>query len=204
MTTEEPTDLEEEHRLVQQLKVGDMNAADSFVRKYRSILRGVIARVLDNDCDIDEVLNDSLLQILKTIATFDPTSGRLLGWSIVISRRRALDRVRRIRSYRGATDRYELEYGEGERHARVPKWRDTCNASDDVGARHERVLEHLYSALITDDQRECLIRHWLRGMSQRDIAEELSAPLGTVKTRLELGFAVLQSLALADPVLTFE
>ena len=65
--------------------------------------------------------------------------------------------------------------------------------------RHTRLKELVYSVLIPDEQRECLLLHWFEAMSQRDIAEKLHIPLGTIKTRLELGFNTLSELVCRDP-----
>jgi RNA polymerase sigma-70 factor (ECF subfamily) len=53
----------------------------------------------------------------------------------------------------------------------------------------QQIREHLQK--LPDAQREAVRLTFFQGLSQREIAARLSVPLGTVKTRIELGMRKL-------------
>jgi RNA polymerase sigma-70 factor (ECF subfamily) len=103
---------------------------------------------------------------------------------VTIARRRAIDRLRRRQAYCRVRDRYQKRVIQ-----QVP---NTPREADDVFASNDlrrflrgcmRVLPRL--------QREALELAFFKGLSHREIATVTRAPLGTVKTRLELGLQKL-------------
>lgn len=67
------------------------------------------------------------------------------------------------------------------------------------GPGPDRVAVHRALAQLPLPQREALVLHHLHGLSVAEIADEVSAPTGTVKARLSRGRAALAAL-LNDPV----
>ena len=61
-------------------------------------------------------------------------------------------------------------------------------------------LEQVTDALaqLPVNQREAMSLAYFRGLSHRQIAEELAEPLGTVKTRIRLGLQTLRKIMLND------
>src|SRR5215213_8070286 len=69
-------------------------ALEELYRRYRSMLRSVINRVMNTDADCDDVLQDVFIQVWNQAESYSSEKGHLLGWLITLARRRALDRVR--------------------------------------------------------------------------------------------------------------
>jgi RNA polymerase sigma-70 factor (ECF subfamily) len=104
---------------------------------------------------------------------------------VTLARRRAIDRLRRRQAYCRAKDRFESEI------ERQPNsW--VRNRIDDDLARADlrRFLERQMNALPVF-QREVIELSFFEGRSHREIAALTGTPLGTVKTRLELGLRKL-------------
>jgi RNA polymerase sigma-70 factor (ECF subfamily) len=115
------------------------------------------------------------------------SSGKPLGWLVTIARRRAIDRVRRHAAYARAIDRFE-GYVESEPFS----WMHNCSTESHTISDIRQFLEKEIRRL-PDFQREALSLSYFSGLTHREIAAQTRAPLGTVKTRLELGLRKLSS-----------
>jgi len=147
-------------------------------------LRGIIDSVVHEKAEADDVLQETLLQIWKEADHYSPKAGKPLGWMVTITRRRAIDRLRRRQAYSDARERYGEQLGQRLRTRRREAY-DTFVLKD-----LRRFLEKCMRTL-PRFQREAVELAFFKGMSHSEIATATHAPLGTVKTRLELGLQKL-------------
>jgi RNA polymerase sigma-70 factor (ECF subfamily) len=107
--------------------------------------------------------------------------GRALGWLITLARRRALDRVRRFQAYHRAEQRLR------DQEENNPLTESHSDGDAEVQSRElaHRLEEAL--AQLPEAQAEAVRMAFQQGLSQRDIVARTGIPLGTVKTRIELG-----------------
>src|SRR6266581_2831510 len=164
-------------------------ALNEFYSRHGSRLKSVIGNVVQEEGEADDVLQDILLQIWREADHYSPKAGKLLAWVVTLARRRAIDRLRRKQAYCRAKDRYEAQLGQQSETAQRPGSDEEIERADLRRFLHQR-LRHLPRY-----QREAIELAFFAGMSHREIAAATRAPLGTVKTRLELGLRKLtQSL----------
>jgi RNA polymerase sigma-70 factor (ECF subfamily) len=161
-------------------------ALEELYRRYRSMLRSVINRVMNSDADADDVLQDVFIQVWNQAQSYSPEKGHLLGWLITMARRRALDRVRQMCAYKNATDRYEKAV-----EPTKPSFYETSTVDREVWKNElqERMDKLMHK--LPEAQRQAVRLTFFQGLSQREIAAHLSVPLGTIKTRIELGMRKL-------------
>jgi RNA polymerase sigma-70 factor, ECF subfamily len=152
--------------------------------RHRQRLRAMIDGVVHEGAETDDVLQEILLQIWKEADQYSPQAGRPLGWMVTIARRRAIDRLRRRQAYSRARERYQKGLVQQARNLRREAY-DPFVLND---LRH--FLEKCILAL-PRLQREAIELAFFKGLSHREIAAATHAPLGTVKTRLELGLRKL-------------
>ena len=165
-------------------------ALNEFYSRHGGRLKSVIGNVVHEEGDADDVLQDILLQIWHEADHYSPNAGKLLGWVVTLARRRAIDRLRRKQAYCRAKERFQ-EYL-NEQPASAP---DNHSFGDDISRSDLRHFLHRRLNVLPRHQREALELAFFAGMSHREIAAVTRAPLGTVKTRLELGLQKLtQSL----------
>ena len=155
--------------------------------RHGKTLKKVIYQVVQDEAEADDVLQESILQIWNEAKSYSSALGKPLGWLVTIARRRAIDRVRRRAAYCRAKDRFEV-YVETEPRS----WLQSCTTEDNAGSDIRQFLEREMNRL-PDFQREALKLSFFNGLSHREIAAHTSTPLGTVKTRLELGLRKLSS-----------
>jgi len=177
-----------EARLIGSLQRGDAHALHGIYAHYRGLLHTVAMNVVHNSCDAEEVLQDVFLHVWNRAESYCAEKGKVTGWMVMLTRRRAIDRLRQQGSYRRATDRYESEYAmenEGAPHAEGA--REACLS--DLRALLKQQLHRLPAA-----QRQVIEMTYFDGLSQREIAASTQLPLGTVKTRIELGLRKLANM----------
>ena len=147
-------------------------------------LRAMIDGVVHEGAETDDVLQEILLQIWREAGRYSPKAGRPLGWMVTIARRRALDKLRRRQAYSRARERYGRGLVQQPRNLRREAY-DPFVLND-----LHRFLEKCIGAL-PRLQREAVQLAFFEGLSHSEIAAATHAPLGTVKTRLELGLRKL-------------
>ncbi|HEY8902932.1 MAG TPA: sigma-70 family RNA polymerase sigma factor [Chthoniobacterales bacterium] len=164
----------------------DEEAMATLYTRYGSVLKAVIMNVLHDETEAEDVLQDVLLQVWDRALSYSPEKGRLLGWLSTVARRRAIDRVRQACAYRRATDRFEVAANHPDKDIDQIHPVEYEAQQDDVRELIDRQLD-----LLPDNQRQAICLAYLEGRSQREIATLTHTPLGTVKTRIELGLKKL-------------
>ncbi len=160
-------------------------ALEELYGRYCKTLKAVVTRVVHEEAEADDVLQEIFLQIWKEAGNYSPKAGRPLGWVVTLARRRAIDRLRRRQAYCRAKERFENQID------RQPDaWVRNRIGTDLIRADLRRFLERQMRSL-PDYQREVIALSFFQGCSHREIAARTGTPLGTVKTRLELGLRKL-------------
>jgi RNA polymerase sigma-70 factor, ECF subfamily len=162
-------------------------ALNELYGRYGQMLRAVIDSLVHEGGEADDVLQEIFLQIWKEANNYSPKAGKPIGWMVTIARRRAIDRLRRRQAYFRAQERYR------EMLERQPKRPRRDSEKTFILGDLRRFLRNRMRSL-PRFQREAIELAFFKGLSHREIAAVTRAPLGTVKTRLELG---LQKLAQA-------
>ncbi len=182
-TTSEPTDEE----LMARVQERDERAIAILYRRHLPLLRTIVGRVLNNDSDVDDQLQEVFLEVWRLAAHYDVEKGKALGWIVTLARRRSIDKLRKKQAYARAQDRLREEPEPAPHHGA-----DEEVAASDTAQIFNRVLATLPAA-----QREALTFAFYRGLSQREIAAHTGIPLGTIKTRLELGLRKVRAAVVA-------
>jgi RNA polymerase sigma-70 factor (ECF subfamily) len=177
--------------LMQELVQHCPGALEELYDRYGPILKAVVLRVVHDETEADDLLQEVLLQVWARAENYSPEKGKPLGWLVTLARRRAIDRLRQRRAYQRATDRYEVEC----KHSRGEPYSDHSVERDIERGDLRTLLDGLMVAL-PEGQREAINLAFFKGMSQREIAHGTGVPLGTVKTRIELGLRKLTAAIL--------
>ena len=152
--------------------------------RYGQMLRTLIDNLVHEGAEADDVLQEIFLQIWKEADNYSPKAGKPIGWMVTIARRRAIDRLRRRQAYFRAQERYrDMLDGQPQRPQRDAEKTFVLSDLRDFLKKRMSNLPRL--------QREAIELAFFNGLSHREIAAATRAPLGTVKTRLELGLQKL-------------
>lgn len=172
-----PTDL----ALMEGIQKGDPEALSVLYDRYNGILKALILRVIHNEAEADDLLQEIFMEIWNQAKNFSAEKGKPLGWMVTLARRRAIDGLRKKQAYARAEERLQTETEQ-----QPDAW--VHNATEEEINFHDtRVLVNRVINTLPVAQQEAINLAFFSGMSQREIAARTGTPLGTVKTRLELG-----------------
>jgi len=172
-----PTDLE----LMRGIQAEDPEALSLLYDRYNGILKALILRVIHNEAEADDLLQEIFMEIWNQAKNFSAQKGKPLGWMVTLARRRAIDGLRKKQGYARAEERLQIET-EQQPDAWVHKATEEEIVIGDTRALLRKVIRAIPPA-----QQQAIDLAFFKGMSQREIAAKTNTPLGTVKTRLELG-----------------
>ncbi|MBQ6292770.1 MAG: sigma-70 family RNA polymerase sigma factor [Lachnospiraceae bacterium] len=80
--------------IIEKLKKRDESGMDELLLHYGPLLRYVIAPILSDERDREEVLQNALMSVWESIGRFDEAKGSWTGWLTAIERNAALNRAR--------------------------------------------------------------------------------------------------------------
>lgn len=169
--------------LMEKITQRQQGALDELYSRYGQTLRRMIGKVVHEESEADDVLQESFLQVWREAASYSPKSGKPIGWVVTIARRRAIDRVRRRTCYRRAKQRFQ--------DATKPIVTGRNPAAAELTNSDLRSFLGRHMQVLPCGQREAIELAYFDGLSQREIAAATQTPLGTVKTRLQLGLRKL-------------
>jgi len=172
-----PTDVE----LMLGIQSGDADALSQLYDRYNGIVKALILRIIRNDTEADDLLQEVFMEIWNQAKNFSAKKGKPLGWMVTLTRRRAIDALRKKQAYARAEERLQAE-PEQQPLAWVQNTTEKEIEAGDTRALMVKVINSLPEA-----QQQVIELAFFQGMSQREIASNTNIPLGTVKTRLELG-----------------
>ncbi len=170
--------------LIHQMAGGDRQAFGLFYDRLAPLAFGLIRRILVNESEAEEVLQEVFWQVWQDAGAYDERRGSPEAWVLNRARSRAIDRVRSIRR-RSETFVAPLDRVAGE-VAADPAGNPAATAADRVSVRSAL-------ALLPDPQRQVIEMAYFGGLTQAEIAQRLGEPLGTVKTRMRMGLERLRS-----------
>lgn len=181
-----------DEELIQALKEQEQEALTELYQRHGSTMKAVILHILHDEAEADDLLIETFMEIWRHAKDYSPEKGKPFAWMITVVRRRSIDRLRKREAYSRAKDRYHDEV-EGSYSAASGKG----NAIKDIVLSDLRKFLNRILDYLPEAQKETLQLVFFQGLSQRQVAARTHTPLGTVKTRLELGMNKMTA-ALAD------
>lgn len=178
--TNRKQDRQAEAALMERVAAKDETAFAELSEKYSALIFSTAFKVLNHYEDTEDVMTEVLNTIWKKADTYHSKKGSLVTWICTTARNRAIDRVRSVQRRSALYDKYEDKI-EGEAPEKRTTGREDLYKSD---AR--RVLQSAVVSL-SPEQREVIELAYFEGLTQKQIAERIDSPLGTVKARIRRG-----------------
>ena len=151
---------------------------------YVNVVYSVSYQVLENKQDAEEVTQDVFLRIWNKSALYNPDKGRFLNWLLTMTRRIAIDNLRRKQRVSQVSNAISLDEKEY-------LW-ETALVYDDLSDL-QRMLTSALQELPTD-YRDAIQLAYFRGMTHTEISQYLNKPLGTIKSHIRQGMEKLRTV----------
>ena len=161
---------------------GDRGALDALLRRHADRLHAVCRRVMGNDADAADALQEAMIAIVRGLARFDGRSA-FSTWAYRVATNACLDELRRRKRRPDPVDDEALDAGAS-----------LGPAADLIDAVGDRADIDAALATLAPDFRAAVVLRDLIGLDYAEIGDILGAPPGTVKSRIARGRAALADL----------
>jgi RNA polymerase sigma-70 factor (ECF subfamily) len=175
--------------LVAQAAGGDERALGELYDRFGGMAFSLACAIVGEHADAEEVVADAFAQVWRSASAFDPARGSVAAWVATIVRTRALDLVRSRKRRARVLEEAAVVTDEGETLVLAPTLEPPDRGAE-VTETSAIVRKSL--AELPAPQRRVIELAYFGGLSQSEIAAQLSEPLGTVKTRMRAGMEKLR------------
>lgn len=184
---DEPDDLQ----LLERIASKDREALNVLYTRYMTPVYSLSLHMLKQPSLAEEVTQDVFLNIWLKADSFNSSRGNPRSWIMSVTHHRVIDVIRSRRRSYTLTDPEGYETLE-----RLPS--TGLSVESEVAQRldRERIMRAL--ATLPENQREVIMLAYYEGFSQSEMAERLSQPLGTIKTRVRLAMQKLKTALQED------
>jgi RNA polymerase sigma-70 factor (ECF subfamily) len=177
----------------EELRKGDKEALAVLFRRYARIVRAVAYRILRDESEADDLLQEVFLFIFRKAALFDASRGSARSWIVQITYHRAIDRRRYLISRRFYSS---LAFG------------DSAIGSTELGteiAFYEQSMEGTFGTAmlkkidesLSEDQRRTIQLHFFQGYTLEEIAARTGQSLGNVRNHYYRGLDRMRKIVFA-------
>ena len=169
-------------QLLARVAVGDKVAFGDLYDEVAPRVFGLVKRLLVDHSQSEEVTQEIFLEVWQSASRFDPNKGGATTWILTMAHRRAVDRVRASQSSRDRDVKIGIRNHETDY--------DNVSSTVETRVEHEKVEKAM--GRLTELQRQAIQLSYYGGYSNSEVAEILSVPTGTVKTRIRDGMIRLR------------
>lgn len=176
-----------EEVLLEKLRQRDQQAFQWLYDQYSAALFGVIVKVVREEEQARDVLQDSFVKIWRNLDSYDASKGRLFTWLLNVARNTAIDALRSSQANNKPSAAKTIHPDADTVHIV-----DRQQSTPPINPAHiglKDVVEKL-----RPDRRQLIDLVYFGGFTHEEAADELGLPLGTVKTRIRAALQELKQL----------
>lgn len=162
------------------LQQGKGEALGILYDRHASLVYGIALKVLKNTQDAEDLTQEIFVKLPHT--GYDPERGGLRTYLAVLTRSRAIDRLRAKQRSQASLAKLRIAQA-----AMTESNGEDSSYSEEMQPAVEQAL-----AQLSENQRRVLDLTYREGLSQTEISQRLDVPLGTVKTWARRGLIKLR------------
>src|SRR5680860_1725727 len=172
--------------LIKEAAAGDAAALETLYDRYSRVVFSFALRIVGDPQIAEEILQEVFFRAWQQGSSFQSNRGSLVTWLLSITHNLSIDEIRK-------RNRRPQKADSAEPEAMLAGMRDESQSVEEevwLGSLRESIVDAMDQ--LPKAQREPIELAYFQGLTQREIAEHLDDPLGTIKTRMRLGMLKLR------------
>lgn len=165
---------------------GESAALEVLYDRYSRIVLSFAMRILGDRQHAEELLQEVFLRMWRQARNYSDQRGTFVTWLLSITHNMAIDEIRKRNRRPQRADSADPVLLLENQTNNDP----SVEQSVLLSSLRDEIVEAMQS--LPDAQRQSLEMAYFQGLTQREIAEQLDEPLGTIKTRMRLGMRKLR------------
>ncbi|HEY2468233.1 MAG TPA: sigma-70 family RNA polymerase sigma factor [Terracidiphilus sp.] len=176
--------------LIEQLRHGNHDALAVIFRRYARMVRSVAYRIVRDEAEAEDLLQEVFLFIFRKWSLFDSVRGSARSWIVQVTYHRAIDRRRHLASRRFYTS---SELDETLIANDEPMTDTTFYERSIEGVLGVETLKRIEEEL-SDDQRRTIQLYFFDGYTFEEIAERTGQTVGNIRNHYYRGLERIRRL----------
>ena len=180
--------------LLEQIQEGEKEALAVLFRRHAHAVRNVAYRILRNEAEADDLVQEVFLFLFRKAALFDASQGAARSWIFQVAYHRAFDRRRYLNSRHFYCN---LDLDKTARHLADPRDELPFHELSMEGILGKQLMAR-FNARLTPEQQETIRLFFFEGHALKEIAELTGRSLVNVRQHYYRGLARLRKYVLPE------
>jgi RNA polymerase sigma-70 factor (ECF subfamily) len=180
--------------VLEQVADGDKEALALLFRRYSRNVRNVAHRILRNEAEADDLVQDVFLRIFRKAALFDSRCGAARSWIFHLTYLLAVDRRRYLNSrhFYASQELVDTSFRLADSREELP-----FNERSMEGILGKALMER-FNRLLSPEQRETIQLYFFEGYAFKEIAQLTGRPLINVRNHYYRGLEKMRKYVLPE------
>jgi RNA polymerase sigma-70 factor (ECF subfamily) len=173
-----PSDLADTE-LMRLIATGNTAALAQLYDRHAPILYSVLMQKLEDPAESQDIVHDVFVKLHTKSHLYDPALGKPVAWLLTMARNTATDKLRKRMTHQKYINKAVLETEQ------------SAPAHPGLHGDELELLRHCL-AILPNQQQNILQLAYFSGLTQQEIADRLTQPLGSVKAWIRRGLMKLR------------
>lgn len=178
--------------LMERIALGDADAFEELYDRYVRGCFGLAMKIVREPTVAEEVVQDVFMKLWSRPGIFSPERGKFSGWLLTLVRNRAVDKLRRLKAGAAGPVLPLDRSMDNDLNLADLLADNSVTPYDQAWSGEQSLIVREAIKSLPSQQREAIVLAYFGGLTQKEIAERLQEPLGTIKTRTRAALAQLR------------
>lgn len=178
-------DITDDRELMRRIAEKDTEALEHVYDRYERAVYSFAYRIVHDTMAAEEVVQELFLRVWNNAERYDRSQGKLSTWMFTITRNIAVDMLRRKAS------RATADPSGDEALQVLPDTKTDVQEQVSLNWERQRIREAMME--LREEQQQVIESIYFQGLTQHEVSEKFSIPLGTVKSRVRLAIRQLHN-----------